>query len=96
MANVIMLAPNYFVVNPPLQPGARWSGWMGPMDAFRNSTITVTAQPYEPVFETTAMAVEEIALQWKTDGNRIIYFVFRNSGSVPIRSFYMFTSTVGA
>jgi hypothetical protein len=66
------------------------------MDAYRNSTITVTAQGYEPVFETTAIAVEEIALEWKTDGNRIIHLVFRNSGSVPIRSFYVFTSTVGA
>jgi hypothetical protein len=78
-----------------LEPGQDYGLWFGPMDMFANAAITVTAHPYEPLFETTSISIQETTLQWKSNGDRIVWVTLRNTSAVPIRSFYVFISAVG-
>ena len=55
MANVIYLQPVPY--NESLAPGQESEWWLGPMDAYRHSTIMVTAHAYEPLYEDTMMSV---------------------------------------
>lgn len=89
---IVTWGSNYFVHR--LEPGRPYGFWIGPADRFLNASIVVTAQPYEPIFETTSISVQETTLQWKSNGHRIVWFTLINTGAVPIRSFYVFLGTI--
>ena len=92
MANVIWARWSFAAR---LEPNVHYGYWFGPMDMFRNSAITVTAHPYEPIFETTSISIQETTLQWKSNGDRIVWVTLVNTSAVPIRSFYVFIGAIG-
>ncbi|HDX9637725.1 TPA: hypothetical protein ROY20_005682 [Bacillus cereus] len=93
MANVTILPPNSFTTR--WSPGTEQEYWIGPMDVFRYSTITVTPHAYEPTYEKNLISVLEVKIEERPPGEVIVHVRMRNSGTSTIRSFYLITSTVG-
>lgn len=91
MANVSFTSMHIATQMP---PGVDVGFWVGPADMFQYSAITVTAHPYEPLSETTSISVQETTLQWKSNGDRIVWVTLRNTSAVTIRSFYLLISAI--
>jgi hypothetical protein len=80
-----------------LEPGQRYGYWMGPMDAYRNATITCTAHGFEGIgpTETLTMSTQVVGLENKPPhAERIVLFEVINTSRIPIRSFHVFFSAV--
>jgi hypothetical protein len=94
MANVTFIGPITFQAGR-WEPGATQGIFVGPADAFKNAVVAVTAHAFEPQFETTSISVQEITLQ-RTQGGDIVWATLMNTSAVPIRSYFVFVSAVGA
>ncbi|PDZ08455.1 hypothetical protein CON70_27580, partial [Bacillus pseudomycoides] len=75
-------------------PETEKSYWMGPMDVFRDSTITVTPHASEPRSEKNIISVLETQIEERPPGEVIVNVRMRNVGSSTIRSFYLYVSTI--
>lgn len=80
-----------------LQPGETKPYWVGPADAWRNATITVTAHAFEGIgpTETLTMRTEMVGLENQPPAaDRIVLYEVTNTSRIPIRSFHVFFSAV--
>src|SRR5882757_7886274 len=75
MANVVWFNPASFVDTIP--PGGDYGISIGPSPLYANSTVTVTAWPYEPLFDTTSISVQETTVQWQQNGDRYVWATLR-------------------
>lgn len=94
MATVHLFSNFYF---DRLEPGQTYGYWQGPMDAYRNATIAVTAHAFEGIgpTETLTMRTEMVGLENKPPAaERIVLFEVTNTSRIPIRSFHVFFSAV--
>ncbi|HDR8043346.1 hypothetical protein CBR59_30470 [Bacillus thuringiensis] len=96
MANVIFTPP-FPVAARRWDPGTDEDWILGPADAYRYSTITVTAHAHEPVYagKHSVIAVQELRVENRTPGETLIGVRMRNFGNVTLRSYYIMVSTVG-
>lgn len=96
MANVIFLPP-VPVAGRRWVPGTDEDWILGPMDAYRHSTITATAIPDDPILvgRHSVIVVQELRVEQRTPGEVLIGVRMRNFGDVILRSFFIYVSTVG-
>jgi hypothetical protein len=97
MANVIFIPP-FAAAGRRWDPGTDEDWIIGPADAFRHSTISVTAHAHEPVLSGrhSVIVVQELRVENRTPGEVLIGVRMRNFGDTTLRSYYIMMSTVGA